>query len=124
IAALHSVGEHVNFAVVDSDHSRNQVDKETQILLSHPNITVKAHDTSVQSEPFDHCDGPMLLKNRFQAAGYYCLEDNAKRPNEWTWRGTFFATRSASVVQVAVHPFAKWCDFTQADIAISLHVQA
>ena len=105
---LNSGGD-FDFVFVDGDHRLEAVREEVELLLKNPPVCVLAHDTGVGVTGFDGCEGPAYLKWRLQTAGIYrCLEENARRDGEDTWRGMFFATSSDKVFEVARKSLEKW----------------
>lgn len=98
-----------DFIFVDGDHRLETVREEVECLLRRRPLCVMAHDTNAQACGFANCDGPPLLKWRFQTtAGYLCLEDSIARPGEATQRGLFLATTSPAVLEVARSSLEKW----------------
>lgn len=106
-----------DLAIVDGSHQRAVVAVETRLLLRSRAEAVIAHDTNMGiyrnpdgSTGFDiGADGPSLLKNAFQAAGYFCLEDNTCRKSEGTYRGLFFAARTMAGFQAGLTAFRATC---------------
>ena len=98
-----------DFVFVDGDHRLETVREEVELLLRTKPVCVMAHDTSADPAGFDHCEGPMYLKWRFQTTPpYLCLEENARRAAEQTCRGMFLATTSADVFRHAQSSLLKW----------------
>ncbi len=98
-----------DFVFVDGDHRLPTVQEEVDLLLKRRPVCVMAHDTNAQAAGCADCEGPPLLKWRFQTtAPYLCLEDSAPRSGEYTFRGMFLATTSHDVFEAARSSLQKW----------------
>jgi len=98
-----------DFVFVDGDHRLASMPEELDLLLKRKPMCVMAHDTNALAVGYRECDGPPLLKWAFQTtAPYLCLEDNAPRPGEDTYRGLFFATTSPDLFEAARESLKKW----------------
>jgi len=87
---------------IDGDHSRANMQQETNLILEHKIPTVFAHDTNICGLwQAGQDDGPALLKSRLIFEGYQAVEDYKKRPNEWTERGMVFLSTSPELIEIA-----------------------
>lgn len=97
-----------DFIIVDGNHSKEQVAKETAILLSHRPRVIVAHDTSANIAKYGGCVGPPYLKHTLQSKDYFILEDNLDRPGEKTDRGIIFATWDVKLFEKARSVFNRY----------------
>jgi len=113
--SMFATQERFDFVFVDGDHRLQTVLREVDWLLECRPVCVMAHNTNAQAAGFADCEGPPLLKWRFQvASSYLCLEDNAVRESEATQRGMFLATRSREVFEVARRSLERWGEMANA----------
>lgn len=99
IQAKEVINEKYDLILVDGDHRLFVVAEEIEALLRCRTPNILAHDTSACVPWFD---GSRHLANVFKYHGnYQWLEDNKKRPNEWTERGLFFASKHRSTFGAA-----------------------
>ncbi len=101
--------ENFDFVFIDGDHRLETVQEEVELLLRQRPTCLMAHDTNAQATGFADCEGPPLLKWRFQTtAPYFCLEDSAFRSGKATQRGMFLATTSPEIFAAARTSLEKW----------------
>jgi len=98
-----------DFVFVDGNHTMSIVSEEVYVLLEQKVPCVAAHDTSAQACWGQEFDGSTFIKVAFQAAPYYCIEDNAFRDGELTHRGMLFATREQATFEKIKEVYSKWC---------------
>lgn len=109
-AELLSQPPRYDFVFVDGDHRWAAVAEEVDWLVAQQPMCVMAHDTAAEIAGIPDCGGPQYLKWRFQTlAPYFCLEDNAVRAEEGTFRGMFLATTSSAVFEVARASLRRRC---------------
>jgi hypothetical protein len=97
------------FVFLDGDHRLSNVREELELLPERQPRCVMIHDTNSQAAGYPDCEGPPLFKWRLQTtAPYLCLEDNAPRPGEDTWRGMFLDTTSVELFEAARTSLQKW----------------
>lgn len=85
------INKSYDLILVDGDHQLSVVAEEIEALLRCNTPNILAHDTSAWVPWFD---GSRHLANVFRHhTAYQSIEDNKKRPGEWTERGLFFASQ-------------------------------
>lgn len=97
--SIHAINKNYDLILVDGDHRLSVVADEIDALLRCNIPSILAHDTSACVPWFD---GSRHLANVFRYhTSYESIEDNKKRPGEWTERGLFFASRYTETFKAA-----------------------
>lgn len=94
-----AINKRYDLILVDGDHQLSAVAGEIEALMRCNTPSILAHDTSACVPWFD---GSRHLANVFKYhTSYESIEDNKKRPGEWTERGLFFASRYPETFKAA-----------------------